>query len=451
MKNIRFPQIIKLFGVVLVCNIIGMLAVDSVASYVTDIYSDFDEDSLAVEESVIEEMILSHSSNDWWLLADQIMAEHDVYAEVVIAGDYPTDSAVTPEELQALEEGDYAYIEDDAYTFIDQDMPLIDGIDKATYLFDLDDENILLIEVPLASWESNETLSWLYGVVAMLITFLLMYRTIVHQHRSVNALNAKLVNSFGANGGEQAHDVDSAISQLEQHLNQKQREQLLTVTDQRELFHAVAHEFRSPMAKMQFALDLINEETEAGRVKLVGKINKYLNDLDHLVKELLFYSQVSFDATEPHFNRVNLHQVTENVIETVSVFYPEIQFVNNVDDITIKSQENLVERLLLNLARNAGRFATKVCEISAYTAQTAAYVCVEDDGPGIPTDKLKAIFVPFTRLDSSRSRDSGGCGLGLAIVASIAKRHGADVTVTTGKLGGAKFLISFPLPDKETN
>jgi len=76
------------------------------------------------------------------------------------------------------------------------------------------------------------------------------------------------------------------------------------------------------------------------------------------------------------------------------------------------------------------------------------YIAVHDDGKGIPEEERRAVFKAFTRLDDSRNRETGGYGLGLAIVSRIAELHGGAVTADSStELGGAQFTISWPMPD----
>ncbi|WP_241341853.1 ATP-binding protein, partial [Burkholderia cenocepacia] len=81
----------------------------------------------------------------------------------------------------------------------------------------------------------------------------------------------------------------------------------------------------------------------------------------------------------------------------------------------------------------------------------ALVLSVDDDGPGIPAAERARVFEPFQRLDSSRDRQTGGFGLGLAIVRRVAQVHGGDVRLEDSPLGGARFVITLParaLPDR---
>ncbi|MGO3911639.1 ATP-binding protein, partial [Huaxiibacter chinensis] len=105
----------------------------------------------------------------------------------------------------------------------------------------------------------------------------------------------------------------------------------------------------------------------------------------------------------------------------------------------------LMERVLDNLINNALRYSEKTLRVSLAAEESQARLTVEDDGSGIAADERDKIFEPFVRLDPSRDRATGGCGLGLAIVHSIAQAMGGQVSCETSDLGGAKFTFCWPI------
>ena len=113
----------------------------------------------------------------------------------------------------------------------------------------------------------------------------------------------------------------------------------------------------------------------------------------------------------------------------------------------ILANERLIERAVINVLRNAGRYARSECRVSCDHDRRGFTLIIEDDGPGIPPGKRERVFEPFTRLDPSRSRDSGGSGLGLAIVKSIAELHGGHVNIGESDLGGVKLIMFLPAHD----
>ena len=103
-------------------------------------------------------------------------------------------------------------------------------------------------------------------------------------------------------------------------------------------------------------------------------------------------------------------------------------------------------RVVAHLLDNASRHAAGRVEVSLTTTADGVILAVDDDGPGIPDADREAVFERFTRLDEARSRDAGGAGLGLAVVAGVVQRSGGVVRVESSRLGGARFVVSLPTP-----
>ena len=101
------------------------------------------------------------------------------------------------------------------------------------------------------------------------------------------------------------------------------------------------------------------------------------------------------------------------------------------------------KRCLSNLVSNAQRFGGRV-EIKARRDDRFLTIHVDDDGPGIPTDKREDVFRPFYRLDEARNQDQGGTGLGLAIARDIARSHGGDIQLGEAPLGGLRASVRIP-------
>jgi signal transduction histidine kinase len=109
-----------------------------------------------------------------------------------------------------------------------------------------------------------------------------------------------------------------------------------------------------------------------------------------------------------------------------------------------KIDERSFERVLGNLITNAARHAEARVLVRLAHEDDWLVAAVHDDGPGIPAQDRKCIFEPFVRLDKSRSRETGGVGLGLAIVSRVLRANSGEVRVEESDLGGAAFLTSWP-------
>jgi len=320
-------------------------------------------------------------------------------------------------------------------------------MDTATIYYPLNDEfTVELGPVSFNTWLSfvSEWFSWLSVILlnALLAYFYLSY--IERQRKNLSKAIVNLPFDFD----EPKADVYHQIKQLAAHILELQQNNESRLLLQRDLLHGVAHEFRSPMARIQFALDMLEESPENEQGKLRKSIHTSLDDLDKLVKELLYYARLKDSESALNYRKVSLVELCKSAIEQVSPFYHEINFELDelsFDVVDITADENLTKRMIVNLLRNAGRFATSICRVSLYFTENEVTLIIEDDGVGIPPGKTERIFEPFTRLDPSRSRDSGGCGLGLAIVDSIIKKHNGVIEVVNGKLAGACFQITLPL------
>ena len=110
----------------------------------------------------------------------------------------------------------------------------------------------------------------------------------------------------------------------------------------------------------------------------------------------------------------------------------------------IQGQPRMLRRILDNLLTNAGRYANKKVEVDCHEDLDQVCLTVTDDGPGIPEADRERIFEPFVRLDASRSRHSGGFGLGLSIAQKIARWHGGSLRAEASPSGGARLSLELP-------
>jgi signal transduction histidine kinase len=117
----------------------------------------------------------------------------------------------------------------------------------------------------------------------------------------------------------------------------------------------------------------------------------------------------------------------------------------------VTGDQELLTRLVRNLAENAEQHASSTVTFEVHKRGTLAELVVADDGPGIPNDKREWVFERFARLDEGRGRRSGGTGLGLAIVGEIARAHNGTVRIVESR-GGARMQVLLPAdgPDKTT-
>ena len=224
------------------------------------------------------------------------------------------------------------------------------------------------------------------------------------------------------------------------------------ITGHRDLTNAVSHELRTPITRMRFALEMLektNETTdEKTKQRYLDGLNVDVNDLEDLVNELLHFARFEQAKPLPDLKTIELLPWLEDIIEHARGYAGnlEIYCINNNVPATfkIRCSPHYLARVIHNLLRNACKYSRHEIIIILELTEKDTLIHIDDDGVGIAKQDRPVIFEPFSRLDESRSRLSGGHGLGLAIAKKIIDTHNGCITIDDSPLGGARFSISLP-------
>jgi two-component system sensor kinase ParS len=239
----------------------------------------------------------------------------------------------------------------------------------------------------------------------------------------------------------------SNIRDLAEHFNLMAARIEGLIANQRELTNAVSHELRTPIARLSFELDQLKQQPDPTQSsELIADMYADLGELEEMVSELLTYASLERGATV--INRENIQAISwlDSVVGSVALEAEAagVQLVIvecQVDEVRIEPR--FMARAVINLLRNAIRYADERVEVSLVRTGDHYEVQVNDDGPGVPLDGREKIFEPFSRLDASRDRRTGGFGLGLALVRRVSQSHGGQVEVADSPWGGASFRMTW--------
>lgn len=215
---------------------------------------------------------------------------------------------------------------------------------------------------------------------------------------------------------------------------------------QREMTRAVSHELRTPVARLRFGLEMLAdcESADERRGKL-NDLDRDIEQLDHLIDEILTYARLEEGTPNIDFEVVYLYEVCEQLAgELESIRGAIVIAVSGARDATLEGDPRYLHRVLQNLVTNALRYAETRVSVCLTLAPGRIIVDVDDDGPGIPEHQRERVFKPFARLDKSRQRASGGYGLGLSIVKRIVDWHGGQISLGDSPDGGARFRVILP-------
>ncbi|WP_338534568.1 two-component system sensor histidine kinase RstB [Leclercia adecarboxylata] len=214
------------------------------------------------------------------------------------------------------------------------------------------------------------------------------------------------------------------------------------IASKKQLIDGIAHELRTPLVRLRYRLEMSENLTAAESQAL----NRDIGQLEALIEELLTYARLDRPQNELKLTTPDLPAWLRSYVEDVQSVNPQrTLLIDSMGGNYGALDMRLMERVLDNLVNNALRYSDNTLRISLHLSGNRATLSVEDDGPGIAPEARQRVFEPFVRLDPSRDRATGGCGLGLAIVHSIAQALGGDVSCEASELGGARFCFNWPV------
>jgi signal transduction histidine kinase len=214
------------------------------------------------------------------------------------------------------------------------------------------------------------------------------------------------------------------------------------VQSHRSLLANASHELRSPLARLRMAVSMLDGATPAERVRLKAEIAANVGELDSLVEEVLLASRLDVVENALHRDRVDLLAVAAEEAARVGAH------VDGMRGVVVDGDERLLRRAMRNLLENGQRYGGGDLEVvlardDGRPGGAAITVQVCDRGPGVPAAMRERIFEPFFRLPG-HAEQSGGVGLGLALVKQIAERHGGSVRCEAREGGGSRFVMVLP-------
>lgn len=228
-------------------------------------------------------------------------------------------------------------------------------------------------------------------------------------------------------------------------LQQSYRKQAELEEERRFVIAAVAHDLRTPLFALRGYLDGL----EQGIAESPEKMAKYLAvckeksaQLDRLVEDLFTFTKMEYLEAGLNNNSVDFKLILQKAVDSLSPLARQkrISISNHAtDDLLISGDAHLLERAINNLLDNAVRHTPNGGEIVVQSYQEGDKVkfTVRDTGPGFSSEDLERVFEPLYRGESSRSRSTGGSGLGLTISRRIVRRHGGELTASNHPDGGA--------------
>ncbi len=250
---------------------------------------------------------------------------------------------------------------------------------------------------------------------------------------------------------ELMRDFDRMAERLENLVNAQSR----LLTD-------ISHELRSPLARLNVALELARQRSGAEARSALDRIDRETNRLNQLIQRLLTIARLeagdeSIEKVPVHLEQI-VHEIAKDAAFEAQSRGCQVE-ATVVDDCVVIGSPSLLHSAIENVVRNAIRYTQEGTGVEVRLeqgvgtagARPEAVVRVTDSGPGVPEEALDKLFRPFYRIDDARGRQTGGVGLGLAITDRAVRLHGGTIRVSNRPQGGLMVEIRLPLSSVEAS
>lgn len=198
---------------------------------------------------------------------------------------------------------------------------------------------------------------------------------------------------------------------------------------------AVSHDLRLPLTRARLRLEHVPDP------QLKASLEADFDEMERMIGGTLEYLRAGASAEEPIL--LNLNALVEGVAEDIEALGGRVR-VHGRAEAPIKGRGEALRRCLANLMDNARRYGGGEMDVTILDAPDAVRIRLEDRGPGIAAADRDRVFEPYTRLEPSRARHTGGAGLGLAIARAVARAHGGDIVLSERPGGGLCAELTLP-------
>lgn len=229
-------------------------------------------------------------------------------------------------------------------------------------------------------------------------------------------------------GPREVRDAARAFNEMQTRLRR-------FVQDRTHMLAAISHDLRTPITRMRLRAEFVEDDQQR---------EKMLSDLDEM--ESMIKATMSFardDVANEAVSPIDLAALVESFCEDMRESDEDVTY-SGMEELPFNGRPVGLKRAVANLVGNALKYAG-ACEVVLEADQRQVSLTVKDNGPGIPENELEEVFRPFRRVEGSRNKETGGVGLGLAVVRSVAHAHGGTAQLMNRPEGGLEAKIILPL------
>lgn len=290
-----------------------------------------------------------------------------------------------------------------------------------------------LVAPPPPTW-ALPTISMAGGTaVALIIIVIVLVRRAAQPLQNLAVAADRLgrgedVKSLPVSGPSEVRQTTEAFNEMRERLQR-------FVKDRTQMLAAISHDLRTPITALRLRAEFIDDK------ELQAKILRTLAEMQAITEATLAFARE--DAETEASRRVDLASLIESLCADLAETGLELS-CSSANNAVVDGRPAALRRAFGNLIENAVTYGQRA-RIENFASDNYAVVTIEDDGAGIPAADRERIFEPFVRLEESRSRETGGIGLGLAIARTLIRAHGGDIELSDASSGGLRVTVTMPL------
>ncbi len=298
----------------------------------------------------------------------------------------------------------------------------------------LDDATLQILTSRTQAYATNSYIFFIWTTVASVVIVAIATSFLRNQVRPILRL-ARAAEEFGKGrnpafrptGAREVRQAGAAFVEMKRRVER-------AIEQRTTMLNGVSHDLRTIITRFKLSLALMGQGNEALEMR------KDVDEMERIVEAYLAFARG--DGGEAPA-QTDIGAILKDLQADTEKLRIDARLEARGNPVIV-ARPGAVRRLFANLIGNAQRYGKRI-DISLANDGKILTVTIDDDGPGIPVDRLEDAFRPFYRLDESRNQDHGNSGLGLAIARDIARAHGGEIDLARGPLGGLRATVTLPV------
>jgi len=300
----------------------------------------------------------------------------------------------------------------------------------------LSDGSWLNFRADVAPSESLWSLRFVLSISVMIIAVIMLSIFIVNRLIQPLRVFAGAARNLGRDiaspaipvtGPREVREVIEAFNDMQQRIRR-------LIEDRTQMLTAISHDLRTPVTLLRLRAEFVEDEEERSRMLAT------LDDMETMISSVLAFARE--DAEKEPSETVDLAALVESVCDDLAEAGKPVAFIGP-EKLPYECRRMAIRRTVTNLIDNAVKYG-KRASVHLGATPEAVTITVDDEGPGIPEEELERVFSPFYRLESSRSSDTGGTGLGLSVARAMVLANGGEITLGNRPDGGLRATVRLP-------